>query len=315
MGAASLTINTQSGSTLYYYVVGPDFTVQPLQSGKTNTFIPGLNTVAIESVSKRRIYVSGSATLFAKPGQEPIGWNTTEPFSFYEYTIDDSGFSADMSNIDDWAYPIQTNIKDTRGTPHHFGFLNAAEIAMEFSAQPPGEFITSAPSGKGVGSTSNLWDAPNQRFVGPMRLWQQQVIIANAVQNRKPADWPPHAPAGWIQFLEELPYGPSPFGCPRSAGASSRNPQRTYPAFGYDFATNASWTAMNSGHGAEVAEPRGEKFFSTTTGSCGTMDIRMPIQARTNRSRTIPLRRMPIRAFSAPSRPWRGRLGDYPTQP
>jgi hypothetical protein len=157
-----------------------------------------------------RIYVSSSATLFANTGQEPIGWNITAPFSFYEYTIDGSGFSADMSYIDDWAYPIQTNITDSSGSIHNFGFLNAAAIATDFAALPPGGFVTSAASGTGVGTVSNLWDAPNQRFVGPMRLWQQQVIMANAVQLGQPAYWPPNAPAGWIQFLEEVPYGPCP---------------------------------------------------------------------------------------------------------
>jgi hypothetical protein len=93
-----------------------------------------------------RIYVSSSSTLFANQGQEPIGWNTTSPFSFYEYTIDDSGFSADMSYIDDWAYPIQTNIKDSKGTIHNFGFLKAAEIAMQFAAMQPCAFATSPAS-------------------------------------------------------------------------------------------------------------------------------------------------------------------------
>ncbi|WP_216910817.1 M10 family metallopeptidase C-terminal domain-containing protein [Synechococcus sp. CCY 0621] len=262
MATASLTINNQSGSTLYYYVVGPGFAVQPPQPGQSNTLSTGLNTIAIEAAPQMRIYVSSSSTLFANPGQEPIGWNTTAPFSFYEYTIDASGFSADMSYIEDWAYPIQTNITDSTGSIHNFGFLKAAEIAMGFAALPPGGFVTSAASGQGVGTPSNLWDAPNQRFVGPMRLWQQQVIMANAVQNGQQAYWPPNAPAGWIKFLEEVPYGPSPFGYPRSTSASSLNPQQTYPAFGFDFSTNTSWTAMNGGLGAQVPQPSGEQLFA-----------------------------------------------------
>ncbi len=119
-----------------------------------------------------RIYVSSSSVLFANPGQEPIGWNITAPFSFYENTIDGSGFSADMSSIENWAYPIQTNITNS-GVIHNVGFLNATEIAMGFAALPPGGCVTSAASGQGVGTASNLWDAPNHRFVGPMRLWQQ----------------------------------------------------------------------------------------------------------------------------------------------
>lgn len=262
MATASLTINNQSGGSLYYYVVGPGFSVEPLQPGQSNTLSPGLNSVQILAAPQMRIYVSSSATLFANPGQEPIGWNITAPFSFYEYTIDGSGFSADMSYIDDWAYPIQTNITDSSGTIHNFGFLNAAAIATDFAALPPGGFVTSAASGTGVGTASNLWDAPNRRFVGPMRLWQQQVIMANAVQLGQPAYWPPNAPAGWIQFLQEVPYGPSPFGYPLAAGASSLNPQQTYPAFGFDFSTNTSWTAMNGKQGALVPQPTGEKFYA-----------------------------------------------------
>ena len=125
MATASLSINNQSGTNLYYYVVGPGFTLQP---GQSNTLSRGLNTVAIEAAPQMRIYVSSSSGLFASPGQEPIGWNTTAPFSFYEYTIDGSGFSADMSYIDDWAYPIQANIKDSKGKIHNFGFLNAADL-------------------------------------------------------------------------------------------------------------------------------------------------------------------------------------------
>jgi serralysin len=172
MATASLTINNQSGSNLYYYVVGPGFSVQPLQPGQNNTLSTGPNTIAIEAAPQMRIYVSSSSVLFANPGQEPIGWNITAPFSFYEYTIDGSGFSADMSSIDNWAYPIQTNITDSAAI-HNFGFLNATEIAMGFAALPPGGCVTSAASGQGVGTASNLWDAPNHRFVGPMRLWQQ----------------------------------------------------------------------------------------------------------------------------------------------
>lgn len=261
MGTATLTISNQSKTNLYYYVVGPGFTVQPLLPGQSNSLSPGQNTIAIDAAPQMRIYISSSSSLFASPG-EPIGWNTTAPFSFYEYTIDGSGFSADMSYIDDWAYPIQTNIKDSRGKIHNFGFLNAADIAMGFAALPPGGFVTSAASGQGVGTPSDLWDAPNQRFVGPMRLWQQQVIMANAVQNSQQAFWPPNAPAGWIKFLEEVPYGPSPFGYPRSTSASSLNPQQAYPAFGFDFSVNTAWTAMNGGLGAQVAQPRGEQFFA-----------------------------------------------------
>jgi len=95
-----------------------------------------------------------------------------------------------------------------------------------------------------------------------MRLWQQQVIMANAVQLGQQAYWPPNAPAGWINFLKDVPYGPSPFGYSRSASASSLNPTQTYLAFGFDFSINTSWTAMNGGQGGKVAQPKGETDYA-----------------------------------------------------
>ncbi len=262
MTSSSLKVSNLSGQQLYYFVVDAGFVVQPVPSGSSNILQAGLNSITIPSTAQMRIYVSSSPSLFSSPGLEPIGWNTTIPFSFYEYTIDASGFSADMSYIDDWAYPIQTNIKDSAGSFHNFGFLMADEVAMTLAAMAPGSFVTSAASGQGVGTPSDLWDPVNRRFVGPMRLWQQQVIMANAVQNGQPAYWPPNPPAGWIRFLEDVPYGPSPFGYPASATASSLNPQTSYPAYGFDFSVNTGWSAMNGGQGAQVAQPRGEQLFA-----------------------------------------------------
>jgi hypothetical protein len=92
INTSSLTINNQSGTNLYDDVVGPGFSDQPLQTGQSNVLWPGQNTIAIGAAPQMRIYISSSSSLFANPGQEPIGWNTTSPFSFYEYTIDGSGF-------------------------------------------------------------------------------------------------------------------------------------------------------------------------------------------------------------------------------
>ena len=57
MATASLTINNQSGGSLYYYVVGPGFSVQPIPPGQASTLSPGLNTLAIEAAPQMRIYV------------------------------------------------------------------------------------------------------------------------------------------------------------------------------------------------------------------------------------------------------------------
>ncbi|MFY8148560.1 MAG: hypothetical protein ACOVNL_04990 [Prochlorococcaceae cyanobacterium] len=149
-----------------------------------------------------------------------------------------------------------------------YGFLNATAVAQAVASAPPGTFIAnSAASWKGVGTVSDLFDSANQRFAGPLQLWEQQVLqVMNSWAY--PSGGGTIYPNSWVNFLSDVPYGPGGnptgwiSGTAPSSNASQLNQANQYPEYGFDFSTSLNWSTMNGGQGASIAEPSGESFYA-----------------------------------------------------
>ncbi|MCT0213230.1 MULTISPECIES: M10 family metallopeptidase C-terminal domain-containing protein [unclassified Synechococcus] len=236
-----------------------------------------------------RIYLS-STDIFASQnkagGGEPNGLSIKDAFSFYEYTWDGTSgsksFSADMSYINDWAYPIQSKVNGVT-----YGFVNATGVAHAMAALPPENFVPkSAANKKAVGNVSDLYDAANRRFIGPLSIWVWQASESFWTQKAAPVTLPKGMAAGWAKFGADVPWGPMPWGgkAPRqeiglepssnaselAAGGIPRLPvlaagvprPNGYPSptFGFDFTNNLNWKTMNGGAGSTV-DPSGDSLF------------------------------------------------------
>ncbi len=286
MTTGSLAINNSSGEPLSYWVVSNGYTSEQIVS--TGTLTTGTNSISVPSGSNLRIYVS-STDIFTSQnnagGGEPSGLSIRDAFSFYEYTWDgtysSTGFSADVSYINDWAYPIQSNLNGVT-----YGFLDATAIAQAMAALPPQNFLPqSAASLAAVGTVSDLYDAANRRFIGPMSIWQWQASESFWTQQAAAVSLPPAMAAGWASFGADVPWGPMPWGgvSPTASGLqpsgkASQLPAGGIPAlpalaagvplpagypsptFGFDFSSNLNWSTMNNGAGSSV-DPSGDSLF------------------------------------------------------
>ncbi|MFM7675894.1 MAG: hypothetical protein ACKO5F_09985 [Synechococcus sp.] len=258
-----LSITNSSGELLNWWIVGPGYTNANIVSSGTLASSSTPGSISLPAGTQLRIYFSSKQIFTDQPAGEPSGWTISDPFSFYEYTLSGTNLSGDISYINDWAYPIQSTVNGVK-----YGFLNATAVAQAMASAPPDTFIaTSAASGKGVGTVSDLFDNANQRFAGPQQLWQQQVLQA---MNKwaYPLGNGTIYTESWITFLLDVPYGPGGnpsgwiSGTEPSGNASQLNQNDQYPEYGFDFSTNLNWSTMNGGLGASIDEPSGEKFYA-----------------------------------------------------
>ncbi|MGB7564527.1 MAG: hypothetical protein WBM08_07215 [Prochlorococcaceae cyanobacterium] len=154
------------------------------------------------------------------------------------------------------------------------------------AALPPGNFLpTSAASGEAVGTVSDLFDTTNQRFIGPMSIWQWQASESYWTKQGAAVSLPPAMAAGWASFGADVPWGPMPWGgtsptsnglqpsgnaSQRAAGGIPALPSLAVgvpqpsgyssPTFGFDFSSNLIWSTMNNGAGSSV-DPSGDSLF------------------------------------------------------
>ncbi len=287
MTTGSLAVTNSSGGTLRYWVVSDGYTSGQIKS--SGTLKTGANKIPVLSGTNMRIYLS-STDIFASQnkagGGEPNGLSIKDAFSFYEYTWDGTSgsksFSADMSYINDWAYPIQSKVNGVT-----YGFVNATGVAHAMAALPPENFVPkSAANKKAVGNVSDLYDAANRRFIGPLSIWVWQASESFWTQKAAPVTLPKGMAAGWAKFGADVPWGPMPWGgkAPRqeiglepssnaselAAGGIPRLPvlaagvprPNGYPSptFGFDFTNNLNWKTMNGGAGSTV-DPSGDSLF------------------------------------------------------
>ncbi len=287
MATGSLSVQNSSGSSLQYWVVSNGYTSSQIVS--SGTLAQGVNSIPVVSGTNLRIYVSATDIFSSQNsagGGEPSGLSIPDAFSFFEYTWDgttsSTGFSADMSYINDWAYPIQSTVNGVA-----YGFTNATAIAQAMAALPPGNFLpTSAASGAAVGTVSDLFDSVNRRFVGPMSIWEWQASESVWTTKAATVGLPAGMAAGWASFGADVPWGPMPWGgiapsaaagLQPSANASRRAAGGTpplpalgtgvpqpagypSPTFGFDFSSELDWSQMNNGAGSSV-DPSGDSLY------------------------------------------------------
>lgn len=287
MTTGSLAITNSSGGSLRYWVVSDGYTSGQIKS--SGTLKAGVNKIPVLSGTNMRIYIS-STDIFASQnkagGGEPNGLSIRDAFSFYEYTWDGTNgaksFSADMSYINDWAYPIQSKVNGVT-----YGFVNATAVAHAMAALPPQNFLPkSAASKKAVGNVSDLYDGANRRFIGPLSIWVWQASESFWTQKAATVTRPNGMAAGWAKFGADVPWGPMPWGgtaprkgiglepspnasklaaggIPQLPGLAAGVPRPSgypSPTFGFDFTTNLNWKTMNGGAGS-TADPSGDSRF------------------------------------------------------
>jgi hypothetical protein len=108
------------------------------------------------------------------------------PYSYWEYTLNNQGFTWDVSYVNEWSYPLQTVVTPAGGKPTTYGLASFARAIKQLISQP--SFISKQGSKAGKGKAGDLvWQTTppgwpsgtgdqvnNKRIVGPLTLWQLQ---------------------------------------------------------------------------------------------------------------------------------------------
>jgi len=205
----SIQVQNNTGGTIYYAVsAGTGAITVPTVSG---TIGQGLQTITdLPSLDGRRIYFSNEQlvnSLFnaGNPvNPSPTGPDFDKIYSFWEYSADASGFTWDVSDVQESSYPLQTvsAAKDSsiyKGT-QTFGVGSYEALHSQMVAQPS---FTGGPNG--VGKVSDLiWSGnagigqySGARIIGPEFLWLTQKGGQAAVSL---------LPQSMQDFLEAVPW-------------------------------------------------------------------------------------------------------------
>lgn len=262
----SLTINNNTGGTLYYAVsVGTGTIAVPTAFG---TLAPGVQTIAnLPQEDGQRIYFSNqqlSESLFnasnpVNPSPSGPDWSTI--YSFWEYSDDSSGFTWDTSLVQEWSYPIQTIVTSAvDGVQRTYGIRSLAAAITQLIAQPSfaggsgdaGDLVwTSTPP------TPPNGDAPlpaNSRIIGPEFIWQAAQGGAAPLQL---------LPAEMAQFAAAVPWDGSQLVTGANSGYSNNWAvwqTATTIANGYTAALTA---AASSGPQPQTGSPSTFRGFFT----------------------------------------------------
>lgn len=207
----SIQVQNNTGGTLYYAVSAGTGTITvPTAFG---TVAPGLQTIeGLPIEDGKRIYFSSeqlSSSLFNQGNPvnpSPIGPDYDKLYSFWEYSADASGFSWDVTDVQESSYPLQTQSAAASTSFYAgekvFGVSSYALLISHMISQP--SFTVGA---NGVGKVSDLvWSGAagigngmpdGMRIIGPEFLWATQQGGAGPVSL---------LPASMQNFLSDVPW-------------------------------------------------------------------------------------------------------------